>query len=200
MARTTTRQKPKPTAVARRRAAKKRAAFVATLDRRMVMGVDGNLRPNSHPREEIHFMTHLRHVRAERLAQAKADMARHTFKESLSEADLDDMDSYEVGDDWDDMHDEPLFDEEEIDPEDLDDMFAHWDADLEEMFPRDLQPVDDHDPVYGDQLLDTDEFVDYGGYGSYRGVYTLEQGYGLDAVFGEGYRGGNCGFSVTTHP
>ena len=93
-----------------------------------------------------------------------------------------------------------LFDEEEIDPEDLDDMFAHWDADLEEMFPRDLQPVDDHDPVYGDQLLDTDEFVDYGGYGSYRGVYTLEQGYGLDAVFGEGYLSGNCGFSVKTRP
>ena len=189
MARTTTRQKPKPTAVARRRAAKKRAAFVATLDRRMVMGVDGNLRPNSHPREEIHFMTHLRHVRAERLAQAKADMARHTFKESLSEADLDELD-------------EPLFDEEEINPEvdDMLDMFAHWDADLEEMSPRDLQPVDDHNPVYGDQLLDTDEFVDYGGYGSYRGVYTLEQGYGLDAVFGESHLGGNCGFSVKTRP
>lgn len=95
--------------------------------------------------------------------------------------------------DWD------LFDEEEIDPE-VDDMlamFANWDADLEEMFPRDLQPVDDHDPVYGDQLLDTDEFVDYG---SYRGVYTLEQGYGLDAVFGEVYPGGNCGFSVRTRP
>lgn len=200
MARTNTLQKPKPTAVARRRAAKKRAAFVATLDRRMVMGVDGNLRPNSHPREEIHFMTHLRHVRAERLAQAKADMARHTFKESLSEADLDELDDYEVDDDWDDELDQPLFDEEEIDSDEWDDLFANWDADLEDMFPEDLQPVDDHDPVYGDRHIHTEDIDDQGSYGSYRGVYFLGQGYGLDAVFGEGYRGGNCGFSVTTHP
>ena len=147
-------------------------------------------------------MTHLRHVRAERLAQAKADMARHTFKESLSEADQDELDDYKVDDDWDDELDQPLFDEEEFDPkvDDMLAMFAHWDADLEEMFPRDLQPVDDHDPVYGDRLLDPDEFVDHGAYGTYRGVHTLKQGYGLDAVFGEGYRGGNCGFSVTTRP
>ena len=175
MARTTTRQKPKLSPVARRRAAKKRAAFVATLDRRMVMGVDGNLRPNSHPREEIHFMTHLRHVRAERLAQAKTDMARHTFKESLSEADLDELDDYEVDDDWDDELDQPLFDEED------------WDLFDEEKF-------------YDEEEIDPDEFVDHGAYGTYRGVHTLQQGFSLDAVFGEGYRGGNCGFSVKTRP
>ena len=165
MARTTTRQKPKPITVARRRAAKKRAAFVATLDRRMVMGVDGNLRPNSHPREEIHFMTHLRHVRAERLARARADMARRTLKEGLSEAEPDDLEELSDYEDYGDWDDEPLFDEEEIDPE-VDDMlamFARWDADL--------QPVDDHDPVFGDRHLHTEDIDDQGSYGSYRGVY-----------------------------
>ena len=197
MARTNTLQKPKPIAVARRRAAKKRATFVATLDHRMITDADGNLRPNSHPREEIHFMTHLRHVRAERLARARADMARRTLKEGLSEAEPDDLEELSDYEDYGDWDDEPLFDEEEIDPE-VDDMlamFARWDADLREMFPE-----DDHDPVYGDRLLDPDEFVDHGAYGTYRGVHTLKQGYGLDAVFGEGYRGGNCGFSVTTRP
>ena len=126
-----------------------------------------------------------------------ARILKNDWSAAFADHEPNDLDDYKVNE-----LDEPLFDEEEINPE-VDDMlamFANWDADLEEMFPRDLQPVDDHDPVYGDQLLDTDEFVDYGGYGSYRGVYTLEQGYGLDAVFGEGYRGGNCGFSVTTHP
>ena len=70
--------------------------------------------------------------------------------------------------------DQPVFDEED------------WDLFDEEEFD--------------DEEIDPDEFVDYGGYGSYRGVYTLEQGYGLDAVFGEGYLGGNCGFSVKTRP
>ena len=194
MARTTTRQKPKPITVARRRAAKKRAAFVATLDHRMITDADGNLRPNSHPREEIHFMTHLRHVRAERLARARADMARRTLKEGLSEAEPDDLEELSDYEDYGDWDDEPLFDEEEIDPE-VDDMlamFARWDADL--------QPVDDHDPVFGDRHLHTEDIDDQGSYGSYRGVYFLGQGYGLDAVFGEGYRGGNCGFSVTTRP
>ena len=197
MARTNTLQKPKPIAVARRRAAKKRAAFVLKIT---VVDDHGNAEVPAHPKEGLQFDALYRTIAALRLAQAKSDLARHVLKEGLSEADQDELDDYEVDDDWDDELDQPLFDEEEIDPEDLDDMFAHWDADLEEMFPRDLQPVDDHDLVYGDQLLDTDEFVDYGGYGSYRGVYTLEQGYGLDAVFGEGYLSGNCGFSVKTRP
>ena len=136
-------------------------------------------------------MTHLRHVRAERLAQAKADLARHVLKEGLSEVNPDD---------WDDELDQPLFDEEEFDDEEeidpeVDDMlamFARWDADL--------QPVDDHDPVFGDRHLHTEDIDDQGSYGSYRGVYFLGQGYGLDAVFGEGHLSGDCGFSVTTHP
>ena len=165
MARTNTLQKPKPIAVARRRAAKKRATFVATLDHRMITDADGNLRPNSHPREEIHFMTHLRHVRAERLARARADMARRTLKEGLSEAEPDDLEELSDYEDYGDWDDEPLFDEEEIDPE-VDDMlamFARWDADL--------QPVDDHDPVFGDRHLHTEDIDDQGSYGSYRGVY-----------------------------
>ena len=96
--------------------------------------------------------------------------------------------------------DQPLFDEEEIDSDEWDNLFANWDADLKEVFPEDLQPVDDHDPVWGDRHIHTEDIDDQGSYGSYRGVYFLGQGFSLDAVFGEGYRGGNCGFSVKSHP
>ena len=197
MARTTTLQKPKPTAVARRRAAKKRAAFVLKIT---VVDDHGNAEVPAHPKEGLQFDALYRTIAALRLAQAKADLARHVLKEGLSEANLDELDDYEVDDDWDDELDQPLFDEEEIDSDEWDDLFANWDADLEEMFPEDLQPVDDHDPVYGDRHIHTEDIDDQGSYGSYRGVHTLQQGFSLDAVFGEGYRGGNCGFSVTMRP
>ena len=193
MARTTTRQKPKLSPVARRRAAKKRAAHVLKIT---VVDDHGNAEVPAHPKRGLQFDALYRTIAALRLAQAESDLARHVLKEGLSEVNPDD---------WDDELDQPLFDEEEfddkeeIDPE-VDDMFARWDADLKEMFPEDLQPVDDHDLVYGDHLLDTDEFVDHGAYGTYRGVHTLQQGFSLDAVFGEGHRGGNCGFSVRTRP
>ena len=118
-----------------------------------------------------------------------ARILKNDWSAAFADHEPNDLDDYKVNE-----LDEPLFDEEEIDPE-VDDMlamFARWDADL--------QPVDDHDPVFGDRHLHTEDIDDQGSYGSYRGVYFLGQGYGLDAVFGEGYRGGNCGFSVTTRP
>ncbi len=161
MARTTTRQKPKLSPVARRRAAKKRAAHVLKIT---VVDDHGNAEVPAHPQEGLQFDALYRTIAALRLAQAESDLARHVLKEGLSEANLDELDDYEVDDDWDDWDDEldqPPFDEEEIDP---------------------------------------DEFVDHGAYGTYRGVHTLQQGFSLDAVFGEGYLSGNCGFSVTMHP
>lgn len=86
-------------------------------------------------------------------------------------------------DDWDDELDQPLFDEED------------WDFFVEEDWG-----LFDEEKFYDEEEIDPDEFVDHGAYGTYRGVHTLQQGFSLDAVFGEGYRGGNCGFSVTTHP
>ena len=124
-----------------------------------------------------------------------ARILKNDWSAAFADHEPNDLDDYEVNE-----LDEPLFDEEKIDSDEWDDLFANWDADLEEMFPEDLQPVDDHDPVFGDRHLHTVDIDDQGSYGSYRGVYFLGQGYGLDAVFGEGYRGGNCGFSVTTRP
>lgn len=154
MARTTTRQKPKLTAVARRHAAKKRAAHVLKIT---VVDYHGNAEVPAHPKGGLQFDALYRTIAALRLAQAESDLARHVLKEGLSEVNPDD---------WDDELDQPLFDEEEFD----------------------------------DEEIDPDEFVDHGAYGTYRGVHTLKQGYGLDAVFGEGYLGGNCGFSVKTRP
>ncbi len=54
--------------------------------------------------------------------------------------------------------------------------------------------------LFDEEEIDPDEFVDHGGYGTYRGAHVLGQGFGLDAIFGEGYLGGNCGFSVRDRP
>ena len=82
---------------------------------------------------------------------------------------------------------------------------AGWDATLiDEGLDQPVFDEEDWDlfdeEEFDDEEIDPDEFVDHGAYGTYRGVHTLKQGYGLDAVFGEGYLGGNCGFSVKTRP
>ena len=58
----------------------------------------------------------------------------------------------------------------------------------------------DEEELNDEEEIDPDEFVDHGGYGTYRGAHVLGQGFGLDAIFGEGYLGGNCGFSVRDRP
>ena len=62
-----------------------------------------------------------------------------------------------------------------------------------------LEPRDEEPEWYGDHMLVTDD-PPVDGYGMFRGVAVLDSGYGLDAIFGEGYRSGNCGFSVKTRP
>lgn len=62
-----------------------------------------------------------------------------------------------------------------------------------------LDPRDENPEWYGDHMLVTDD-PPVDGHGMFRGVTVLDHGYSLDAVFGEGYLGGNCGFSVKTRP
>ena len=89
-----------------------------------------------------------------------------------------------------------LVDASGVDPRKLDeiDAFDWKGADIDWDDPQDEEPE-----WYGDHMLVTDDPPAYG-YGMLRGVAVLEHGFGFDAVFGEGYLGGNCGFSVKSRP
>ena len=75
---------------------------------------------------------------------------------------------------------------------------ADWERELLRETPM-SDPQDEEPEWYGDHMLVTDDPPAYG-YGMLRGVAVLEHGFGFDAVFGEGYLGGNCGFSVKSRP
>lgn len=67
------------------------------------------------------------------------------------------------------------------------------------------EPIDEQfDDEWGDsdEELDDDVVTYYDGYAKIGAVYVVDTGagFGLDAVFGEGYLSGNCGFSVRTRP
>lgn len=89
-----------------------------------------------------------------------------------------------------------LVDASGVDPRKLDeiDAFDWKGADIDWDDPQDEEPE-----WYGDHMLVTDDPPAYG-YGMFRGVAVIEHGFGFDAVFGEGYLGGNCGFSVKSRP
>lgn len=61
------------------------------------------------------------------------------------------------------------------------------------------EPLDE----FGDDDAPEDDVVTYyDGYAKIGGAYVVDTGagFGLDAVFGEGYRSGNRGFSIRTRP
>lgn len=75
---------------------------------------------------------------------------------------------------------------------------ANWERELLGETPM-SDPQDEEPEWYGDHMLVTDD-PPVDGYGMFRGAAVIGDGYGFDAVFGEGYLGGNCGFSVKTRP
>lgn len=112
-----------------------------------------------------------------------------------------------------DILDEPLADDfDTLDLFEIDGLYpddeplADWEFALLNGTFDDYDLNDEGEPLdeFGDDYdtPEDDVVTYYDGYAKIGGAYVVDTGagFGLDAVFGEGYRSGNCGFSVRTRP
>ncbi len=180
-----------------RRAAAKRAAFVQRIHPdTCYVTIDGELvMASHHPKLDMQCDSFWRAQRGQQRATRQDERGQLAY-----EAGMQDLEG--EGED-------PLDELYETGADEIDDPYgsmADWERELlvEAVLPPIEYTVGAHEPSYPyDEGKYRDDEVLVGNHDSYSvvgGIHHLNPGYGLDAVFGEAYLGGNCGFSVKTQP